>query len=237
MHREQGRLDREDDHQKHCRDTDQSSFVGGNSRDLSGEVSDVERTCAGVKRAQCKEEQGRPRKVHHHILQTRAHPLPTARVDHQTIRGDEQDFEEDEQVEDVAGQERAADTHELELKKRVEMFAAIVPAGGHRVQKHHEGQDRGQKHHQRRQPVEDQNDAEWGRPVPQTVDVGCAVHRHAEKHHRDSEQENGADSRCDTGQNDIVPHHEPDDRGDHGRKNDRKDDPMAHFAALSSVSV
>ena len=42
-------------------------------------------------------------------------------MEHQPVGGDQQHLEEDEEVEDVAGQERAVDAHELELEQRVEM--------------------------------------------------------------------------------------------------------------------
>jgi hypothetical protein len=111
-------------------------------------------------------------------LQARAHPRLAAGMDHQTVGRDQKHLEKDEQVEDIARQEGAADSHELELEKRVEMPTSRVPSCRDRVDQHDQRKGRGQKHHQRRQPVEHQDNAERCGPVAQPVDVGRPIGGH-----------------------------------------------------------
>ena len=53
----------------------------------------------------------------------------------QAVRGGEQQLEEDEEVEEIARQERPVDAHQQELEQRMEMRARAVPA--------REGEDHG----------------------------------------------------------------------------------------------
>ena len=86
----------------------------------------------------------------------------------QSVGCGQQDLEEDEQVEQVAGQEGAVQPHEQELEKAVEMRAGAMPAG-HREGQRRGGEHRGEEQHQRRQPVEHEHDAERRRPVAEQV--------------------------------------------------------------------
>jgi hypothetical protein len=65
-------------------------------------------------------------------------------VRQQRVGGEQHDFEEDEEIEQVAGQESAEQAHQLQLEQRVEMFAALVEAGTG-VEQRSEAQDRGQQ--------------------------------------------------------------------------------------------
>ena len=78
-------------------------------------------------------------------------------------RKDEQDqpegddvevIEEDEEVEGIAGEEGAADAHQLELEQRMEVLAARVPAAARGVDGNGNRQHAGQQDHQRREAVE-----------------------------------------------------------------------------------
>ena len=149
MQRHQGRLDPEDDQKQHRCHPDQAIVTGFAFLHLDNQVSDVQRSGRSVKRAQGEQEQRRADKVHHHILQPRLQPDLAARMDHQTVGRDQQDLEEYEQVKGVAGQERAADAHQLELKQRVKMVAAFVPPGRNGMKKHDHRKKRRQQYHQR----------------------------------------------------------------------------------------
>ena len=50
-------------------------------------------------------------------------------VERQAVRGREQHLEENEQVEQIAGEKRAVDPHQEELKQGMEKHAGAVPAG------------------------------------------------------------------------------------------------------------
>ena len=66
-------------------------------------------------------------------MQPRANPLCPTAMHQQRIGGDQQDFEEHEQVEQITGEEGAVDTHQLKLEQRVETLPALIVAT-HRIQ-------------------------------------------------------------------------------------------------------
>jgi hypothetical protein len=93
-------------------------------------------------------------------------------VQGEPVGGGQQQFEEDEQVEKIAGQEGAVEAHQQKLEQRVEMRAGAVPAG----EREHQGgggQDARQKQHERRQAVHDEHDGEWHRPGAEPVHAGA----------------------------------------------------------------
>ena len=91
----------------------------------------------------------------------------------QSIGGSQQHFEEDEKVEKIAGQERAIQAHQQELEERMEVRARAMPA---REREHDRGgsQDAGQKQHEGREPIEDDDDGERSRPVAEPVNPTLA---------------------------------------------------------------
>ncbi len=106
----------------------------------------------------------------------------------QGIGGDQQDLEEDEEVEQVAGQEGAVEPHQLELEQRMEMppEARVAPA-----RRHHGGraQHRGQQQHHGAQPVELEHDAKRRWPVPDVIDRDGARGCRADHARRDRQQQ------------------------------------------------
>src|SRR5690606_9662055 len=95
-------------------------------------------------------------------------------IDQQTIGSDQQDLEEHEQVEQVAGQEGAVDTRQLELEQGVEVRrSAVLAAAG--VQRDQRGQRGGEHQHDRAEAVQQQHDAERRLPVAQRVDTQHVV--------------------------------------------------------------
>ena len=81
----------------------------------------------------------------------------------EAVRRREQHLEEHEQVEQVAGEERAVHAHQQELHERVEARARALPA---REREHErcDAEHGGEQHHDGGQPVDDQHDAERRRP-------------------------------------------------------------------------
>ena len=104
------------------------------------------------------------------VVQPGLDPRRARAVQHQAVGRGQQHLEEDEQVEQIAGQEGAVQAHQQELEQRMEMRARAMPA---REREHERGerQDAGQQQHQRRQPVEHQHDAERRRPVAEPIDA------------------------------------------------------------------
>ena len=83
-------------------------------------------------------------------------------------------LEEDEQVEQVAGQEGAVEAHQLELQQRVEVHARAVPARGANRSSAAKATTPVSATIMRRQPVGHQHDAEGRAPVARQVDADRA---------------------------------------------------------------
>ena len=101
-------------------------------------------------------------------MQPRAHPQLPAAMQHQPVGSGQKQFEEDEEVEQIAGQESAVQTHQQELEQAVKMRPLPVPAR-RGIDQRGQRQRRGQHQHQRREPVVHQNDAPGRDPVAQPV--------------------------------------------------------------------
>ena len=237
LHREQRGLDREDDHQKHRRNPDQRSVLDRDILQPQRKIGDVQRAGAGVEHAQGEEKQGRTGKVDDHVLQTRPHPLAAAAMNHQAVGCDQQDFEENEQVERVAGQEGAGNTHQLELEQGMEMPPAGIPARGDRVGEYDQRKHAGQQNHHRRQAVEHENDAERRRPIAEPVVLRLAASGKKGEAQGDGNNGDTARDGGDTRQNDVVAHDVADERRQHGRQDDRRNDPVVHSAVSSGSAA
>ena len=235
LHRKERGFDRKDNHQKDRGDAHKGGLFVGDLRHLGGQIGDVERAGGGVKRAKGKEKERGASEVHHHVLQPGAHPVLAAGMDHQPVRGDEQHFEKHEEVKDVAGEERAADAHELKLEQRMEMPPAIIPAGGNGVDQHDHRQHCGQQHHERREPVEHQHDAKGCGPVSQPVDKGLAARGHEGQAQGNAQKQERAGDRGCARQRDVPAHDKADEGRHHGGQDDGQDDPV-HYASASSSS-
>lgn len=107
-------------------------------------------------------------------MQARAHPLRAAAMQEQRVGGDQEYLEEHEQVEQVAGQEGAVDTEQLELEQRVEMLAQAVVAT-QRVDQRGAAEHRGGQQHQGGETIEHEHDAERRGPVAQGIDAQVAA--------------------------------------------------------------
>ena len=199
-------------------------------------VGHVQRAGLRIEGPQRKEEERRADQVVEHVLHAGPQADIAAAVDHQAIGGDQQHFEEHEEVEEVPGQEGAEDTHQLELEQRMEVPPAIVPAGTDRVKQHEKGQHRRQQHHHRAQPVTDDDDAEGRGPVAELIQQDGAVRRGPGQPRRDGDQ--GQDPRHgkDALDPDMIPRGQHDEGGQQRRQDDGRDDPMGHVRSSVPVS-
>ena len=77
-----------------------------------------------VDQADADQEQKRGDQVDDDVVQARLDPRRAGAVQDQAVGGGQQHLEEDEQVEQVAGQEGAVQPHQQELEKRVESVPA-----------------------------------------------------------------------------------------------------------------
>ncbi len=172
---------------------EQEPVVIGNERNSRGQVRYVERAGDAIDQADADEEQRRCREIDRDVLHARSHALRARAMQHQPVRGGQQHFEEDEQVEQVAREEGPIDPHQQQLKEAMEVEAGAMPprrSENDRCQR----QDRCQCHHQGRQAVDDQNDPERRGPVPQQICADLAAARIGahQQCHRDGQQ----DHRC-----------------------------------------
>ena len=92
----------------------------------------------------------------------------------QPVRGDQHHFEKHEQIEQVAGQEGAVQSHELQLQQRVKMRASPVLAVARRGQRD-QSEQAGQGDHQGGETISQQHDAPGRGPVAQQVDPSPAI--------------------------------------------------------------
>jgi len=88
----------------------------------------------------------------------------------QSVRGSQQDLEEDEQIEEITRQKCAVQAHQQKLEQRVECRCHAIPVS-QRVDERGERHQRSQQQHQGGQPVHDQDDPEWRRPGADCIDA------------------------------------------------------------------
>ncbi len=159
---------------------------------LQAHIGHVERAGHAVDHGQTNQEQARGRQVEHHVMDTHAKALAPLAMHQQHIRGDQQDLEEHEQVEQIARHERTAQPHELELEQRMEMPPPRVPAACG-VPQHGHGHQVSQQHHQAGQTVQHHHDAKGRGPFAQLIDqqlTRAGLHHQADGHEQ-TEQNRG----------------------------------------------
>jgi len=115
-------------------------------------------------------------------------------VQQQRIGGDQQNLEEHEEIEQIAGEERTIDAQQLELVQRMEVRPALVIAAAG-VERGETGQHGGDQQHQRAQAIEHQDDAEWRLPVAQRIGAQLAVTREQQQPEGDRHQRPGGRQR------------------------------------------
>jgi hypothetical protein len=150
-------------------------------------VGHVQRAGHAIQHAERDQEERRTREVQHQVVQTIAHAQPVAAMQQQRIRRDQQQFEEHEQIEQIASDERAVQSHQLKLEQRPEMTAAQRVHGGCRD--HAAAREHGaQREHQRAEPVELEHDAERRGPVAKRVYRDFTAGRASPQRGRDGQQ-------------------------------------------------
>ena len=149
-------------------------------------VGHVERAGDPVEQAERDQEQRGADQVDDHILHARREALRALPMQHQAIGGDQQHFEEDEQIEQIASQECAIDTKQLELEEGVKVPSLTIKASQGRMSRHGKAEHSRQQQHQRRQSVQHQHDAEGRWPIAQRIGQGFARHR---PRHKDKRQQ------------------------------------------------
>ncbi len=162
--------------------------------DALRKLGHVERAEHTEQQAQRNQEQRRRAHVEHHVMQAYPHLQSTPAAEQQAIGGDQHDLEEHEQVEDVPGQERTVQAHQLELEQRMKMRCTPVPACA-RMQQARRAQDQGRQQHPRRQAVAHQRDTDARRPVAEQIHQDFAVGRACEQGDDRRGQQGHADPR------------------------------------------
>ncbi|MNK56387.1 hypothetical protein D3C87_754220 [compost metagenome] len=140
-------LDQERDAQNRRSGFQQHTLVGVEAFDTMGEVTHVQRAGHTIDEADADQEEQCRNEVDGDVMQPRLDALLAGTVQQQPIGGRQHHFEENEEIEEVAGQERAVDAHQHHLEQRMEMRAGLVPLG-HGIDQRRNGKQRRQQHHQ-----------------------------------------------------------------------------------------
>mmetsp|Transcript_28482 Transcript_28482/g.53388 ORF Transcript_28482/g.53388 Transcript_28482/m.53388 type:complete len:277 (-) Transcript_28482:5399-6229(-) len=228
VQRDQCRLDRKDQQKQDRRHADADCRLWPNQLDAVRQIRHVQRPRLRIDRAKREKEQGRADQVKEHILHPRPQPRIAPRMDHQTIGGDQQHFEENKQVKEVARQKRPHDPHQLELEQRMEMPPPVVPARANGIKQHKERQHRRQQNHHGRQPVAHQNDAKGGRPIAQLIEQDGAVRGLHSQPGGHSDQRQNASHRKHPLDADVIARRQHDEWGQQCGQNNGGNDPMGH---------
>src|SRR3546814_690132 len=143
-------------------------------RRANGEIGHVERSRHAVDQADAEEEQERRSEVDDDVVHAGSDAGNPRAMQGQAVGCRQHDLEEDEQVEQVAGEEGAVQPHQQKLEQRMVVDAGAVPACQGKDERG-DGKDARQHQHERRQLVQHENDAEGRWPVTQQIDVRRAV--------------------------------------------------------------
>ena len=150
-------------------------------------------------------------------------PFPAAAVQQEAVGGEQQDFEEDEQVEQVTGEEGAVEAEQLQLEQHVEV-AALGIAAAYRVQQRKHRQKGRRQQHPRRQPVDHQHDAVGRGPVAELVDqLGAVAGRLHQRNCQRNQRQRGDEA--DAALQAVLAQHQQHDAGDE-RQHHRQDGQM-----------
>ncbi len=101
----------------------QRHVVGRHLRNAQRQVGHVERAGGAVDQRRTDQEQRRRCQVDGDVVQPGLDPRRPRAVQQQAVGRGQHDLEEDEQVEQVAGEEGAVQPHDLDLEQRLEMRA------------------------------------------------------------------------------------------------------------------
>jgi hypothetical protein len=92
-------------------------------------ISHVERAGNAIDQGGADEKEEGCAQINRDIVQARLDPRDPDAVQRQPIGGGQHDLEEDEEIEDVAGEEGAVEPHKQELEEAVKARTCRVPAG------------------------------------------------------------------------------------------------------------
>ena len=156
-------------------------------------------------------------------MQAGTGPLAATAEQKQTVRGDQQDLEENEKVEQIACQERTVETEQLHLEQHVE-----IAADARSVQQDAGCQHCGHQHHDRSQPIDRQDDTKGRRPVTETVYLDLPFPGLYQQHHGNSDQSQGSSEVDEPLQFHSGPAQKQQQNAGQQRQQQWKDDQVAH---------
>jgi len=152
-------------------DFEQDPVLAGECGNARGKIGHVECSGDAVDQRDADQEEERGGQVDDDVVQTRLHAPRARSVQQQAVGRGQHHLEEDEQVEQVAGEEGAVHPHDEELEEGMEVGPGRMPARDGEDQRGGREDGRQQDQHGR-QTIEHQHDAERRRPVAQEVDAG-----------------------------------------------------------------
>ena len=161
-----------------------------------GHVGEVERAQHAVDQPQRDQEEGRTSQVEDDVDQSRPHTASPGSVHHQAVGCQQQHLEKHEQVEQVAGEEGAVKARYLQQEQGMEVAAGRIRSGSGVEPRWHRDCCR-QSDHERRQTVENEDDAERRRPGAEGVDHDAVVAGHVDQPGGSgNEKEAGSEKEC-----------------------------------------
>ena len=203
----------------------------------------VQRARHAIDQADPQQQQQGRRQVDRDVMQPRADPHLSRPVQQQAIGRGQQHLEKDEQVEQVAGQERAVQTDQQELEQRKVMLPLPMP-GRPRIDQRRQRQHRCQQQHHRRQVIQHQDDRHRRGPVPQQVEADVlgpfgraqlGAHQQRHRHRQGQPGRDQAEPEFRRALAVVIKQHQR--AGDEGDQDRGDDQVLAHGCSLSRPST
>ncbi len=139
-----------------------------------GQMGQVQGAEEAIEEAGGDQEERGTGQVDHYIVQARQGPGGATAMQDQAVGGQQQDLEEDEEVEQIAGEEGAVEAEQLQLEQDMKVPALDIQALAG-VPEGEQGQQGRDHQHPGRQPIRHQDDAVGRGPVAQGMDQDGTV--------------------------------------------------------------
>jgi len=222
--RKHRRLDAEGEQQEQLQSGAHAVWQCGEPR---GQLGHVHRAGRGEDQADGDDEHHRLDDVEHHIGGAGANLGVGAFEREQHVARHQQNLERDEQVEEIAGEERLRDScRQHHVHRVVERRLLVGAALTHRIHEHRGDHRQGDDHHHRGETIGHHRDGEVARPPSETHHmhrtVSPRVHQYGERGSQRSRERTDADRAL----REAVPgnqhHRRRDERHEHGQRNQRR---------------
>ena len=141
---------------------------------LQRQISHVQSAEQAIQRADRNQEQRGAGQIEHDVVQAGAGSQAAAAMQNKTVGSQQQYLEEDEQIEQIAGEECAVQAEQLQLEQDMEMASADIDAAAG-IHQREQRQHGGDQQHPGAQAIRHQHDAERRRPVAERIGQDVAA--------------------------------------------------------------